>query len=65
MSMMPGVTQRLLPSTTVALAGALRLAPTALILPSTISTSALSSRVPVPVRTVAFRMSVAPLKGIW
>ena len=56
-SMMPGVTQRPVPSTTWASAGALSPLPTAAILPSCISTSALSSRSPLPVSTVALRIS--------
>ena len=53
MSMMPGVIHLPVASTRSASAGASRSAPTATIFPSRISTSALSSRVPVPVSTVA------------
>ena len=53
MSMMPGVTHLPRASTRIASAGASRLLPIATILPSRINTSASSSRVPVPVRTVA------------
>ena len=52
-SMTPGVTHLPLPSTRIASAGASRLAPTATMRPSRISTPALSRRVPVPVSTVA------------
>src|SRR5687768_999529 len=57
-SIKPGVTQRPLASITVAPAGALSWLPMDAILPSTISTSPLSMRVPVPVRMVAPRISV-------
>ncbi len=57
--MIPGVTQRPFASITRAPAGALRFGPTASILPFAINTSAPSSRVPVPVSTVAPRINVA------
>src|SRR3569833_1804704 len=56
--MMPGVTNFPLPSITTAPAGAPRCCPTALILPSTISTSLVPISLSVAVRTVAPRISV-------
>src|SRR5687768_16246595 len=63
-SINPGVTQRPFASITVAPAGAVSCVPTPAILPSTMSTSPLSMRVPVPVSTVAPRISVGVERGI-
>ena len=60
-SMRPGVTQRPFASMTRAPSGAASELPTASIFPPTISTSPSSMRVPVPVSTVAPRISVGGL----
>ncbi len=59
--MRPGVTQRPAASTTRAPSGAASAVPTAWTRPPTISTSPLSMRAPVPVSTVAPRISVGGL----
>src|ERR1700689_5389376 len=60
-SIRPGVTQRPLASMMRVPASAGSVWPTALILPSTISRSALSRRAPAPSRMVALRISVGGL----
>src|ERR1700733_1263736 len=64
MSMIPGVTHRPWASMTSAPVGADKFCPTALTRPLTMRTSVPSSRVPVPVSTVALRINVGGLGGI-